>query len=83
MRYQKFLLILPLKLNQILLYKKLCPGPITFILNKKLNSNWYYYGFFRHWNLEVSDTVSCSPSLNCAEPKNTTNETGLGISFAF
>ena len=58
-------------------------GGFDFTLNKKLNSNWYYYGFFRHWNLEVSDTVSCSASLNCAEPKNSTNEIGGGISFVF
>ena len=58
-------------------------GGFDFTLNKKLNSNWYSYGFFRHWNLGESDMVSCSASLNCIEPKNSTNEIGVGISFAF
>lgn len=52
-------------------------------LNKKLNSNWSYYGFFRYWDLEDSDSVSCSSSSSCMEPRNTTNEIGIGISYGF
>ena len=58
-------------------------GGLDFTLNKKLTSNWYYYGFIRHWDLGASDAVSCSASSNCVEPKNSTNEIGVGISFTF
>ena len=58
-------------------------GGLDFTLNKKLTSNWNYYGFIRHWDLGASDAVSCSESANCIEPKNSTNEIGIGISFAF
>jgi len=58
-------------------------GGLDFTLNKKLTSNFYYYGFIRYWDLGVSDEVSCSASSNCIEPKNTTNEIGVGISFTF
>ncbi len=58
-------------------------GGFDLTLNKKLNSNWHYYGFFRRWDVGVSDVVSCSISLNCTEPKNSTNEIGVGISFSF
>ena len=58
-------------------------GGLDFTLNKKLTSNWFYYGFIRHWDLGASDAVSCSASSNCIEPKNSTSEIGVGISFSF
>ena len=39
--------------------------------------------FFRSWNIEDSDLVSCSPLIYCMEPKNQTHEIGAGISYHF
>ena len=56
---------------------------IDFTLRSKLNSKWSTYGFFRSWNIEDSDAVSCSALIYCYEPKNQTNEIGAGISYHF
>ena len=54
-----------------------------FTLRSKLNSKWSTYGFFRSWNIEDSDAVSCSALIYCMEPKNQTHEIGAGISYHF
>ena len=56
---------------------------IDLTLRSKLNSKWSTYGFFRSWNIEDSDAVSCSALIYCYEPKNQTNEIGAGISYHF
>ena len=56
---------------------------IDLTLRLKLNSQWSTYGFFRSWNIEDSNSVSCSPLIYCMEPKNQTNEVGAGISYYF
>ena len=56
---------------------------IDLTLRSKLNSKWSTYGFFRSWNVEDSDAVSCSALIYCIEPKNKTHEIGAGISYHF
>ena len=56
---------------------------IDLTLRSKLNDKWSTYGFFRSWNIEDSDVVSCSALIYCYEPKNQTHEIGAGISFHF
>ena len=56
---------------------------IDLTLRSKLNSKWSTYGFFRSWNVEDSDSVSCSALVYCMEPKNQTHEIGAGISYHF
>ena len=56
---------------------------IDLTLRSKFNSKWSTYGFFRSWNIEDSDTVSCSALIYCYEPKNKTHEIGAGISYHF
>ena len=56
---------------------------IDLTLRSKLNSKWSTYGFFRSWNIEDSDAVSCSALIYCYEPKNQTHEIGAGISYHF
>ena len=56
---------------------------IDITLRSKLNDRWYTYGFFRTWNIEDSDLISCSPLIYCYEPKNQTHEIGAGISYNF
>ena len=56
---------------------------IDLTLRSKLNSKWSTYGFFRSWNIEDSDAVSCSALIYCMEPKNQTHEIGAGISYHF
>ena len=56
---------------------------IDLTLRSKLNNKWSTYGFFRSWNIEDSDVVSCSALIYCYEPKNQTNEIGAGISYHF
>ena len=56
---------------------------IDITLRSKLNDRWYTYGFFRTWNIEDSDLISCSPLIYCYEPKNQTREIGAGISYNF
>ena len=56
---------------------------IDVTLRSKLNDRWYTYGFFRTWNIEDSDVVSCSALIYCYEPRNQTNEIGAGISYHF
>ena len=56
---------------------------IDLTLRSKLNSKWSTYGFFRSWNIEDSDVVSCSALIYCYEPKNQTHEMGAGISYHF
>ncbi len=56
---------------------------IDLTLRSKLNSKWSTYGFFRYWNIEDSDVVSCSALIYCYEPKNQTHEIGAGISYHF
>ena len=54
-----------------------------FTLRSKLNSKWSTYGFFRSWNVQSSDVVSCSTLIYCMEPKNHTLEIGAGVSYHF
>ena len=56
---------------------------IDLTLRSKLNKKWSTYGFFRSWNVEDSDSVSCSALVYCMEPKNQTHEIGAGISYHF
>jgi len=56
---------------------------IDLTLRSKLNKTWSTYGFFRSWNVEDSDSVSCSALIYCMEPKNQTHEIGAGISYHF
>ena len=56
---------------------------IDLTLRSKLNNKWSTYGFFRSWNVEDSDSVSCSALIYCMEPKNQTHEIGAGISYHF
>ena len=56
---------------------------IDVTLRSKLNDRWYTYGFFRTWNIEDSDVISCSPLIYCVEPKNQTHEIGAGNSYNF
>ena len=56
---------------------------IDLTLRSKLNKTWSTYGFFRSWNVEDSDSVSCSALVYCMEPKNQTHEIGAGISYHF
>ena len=56
---------------------------IDLTLRSKLNNKWSTYGFFRSWNIEDSDVVSCSALIYCYEPKNQTHEIGAGISYHF
>ena len=56
---------------------------IDLTLRSQLNSKWSTYGFFRSWNVEDSDSVSCSALIYCIEPKNQTHEIGAGISYHF
>ncbi len=56
---------------------------IDLTLRSKLNKKWSTYGFFRSWNVEDSDSVSCSALIYCMEPKNQTHEIGAGISYHF
>jgi hypothetical protein len=56
---------------------------IDLTLRSKINKQWSTYGFFRSWNIEDSDAVSCSALIYCMEPKNQTLEIGTGISFNF
>ena len=56
---------------------------IDLTLRSKLNKTWSTYGFFRSWNIEDSDLVSCSSLTYCYEPKNKTHEIGAGISYNF
>ena len=56
---------------------------IDLTLRSKLNNKWSTYGFFRSWNIEDSDVVSCSALIYCYEPKNQTHEIGVGISYHF
>ena len=56
---------------------------IDITLRSKLNNKWSTYGFFRSWNVEDSDSVSCSALVYCMEPKNQTHEIGAGISYHF
>ncbi len=56
---------------------------IDVTLRSKLNNKWSTYGFFRSWNVEDSDSVSCSALIYCIEPKNQTHEIGAGISYHF
>ena len=56
---------------------------IDITLRSKLNNKWSTYGFFRSWNIEDSDLVSCSSLTYCYEPKNKTHEIGAGISYHF
>lgn len=55
--------------------------------NYLIDENWSTYGFFRHWDIEKSDastgTVSGLASFTAWEPKNTTNEIGIGIAYKF
>jgi len=56
---------------------------IDITLRSKISDRWNTYGFFRTWNIEESDFVSCSPLIYCYEPKNQTHEIGAGISYNF
>lgn len=56
---------------------------IDITLRSKISDRWYTYGFFRTWNIEDSDLISCSPLIYCYEPKNQTREIGAGISYNF
>ena len=56
---------------------------IDITLRSKINNKWSTYGFFRSWNIEDSDLVSCSSLTYCYEPKNKTHEIGAGISYHF
>ena len=56
---------------------------IDLTLSSKLNNKWSTYGFFRSWNIQDSDVISCSALIYCYEPKNTTHEIGAGISYHF
>ena len=56
---------------------------IDLTLRSKFNRNWSTYSFFRFWNIEYSDAVSCSSLIYCYEPKNQTHEIGVGISYHF
>ena len=56
---------------------------IDLTIRSKLNRKWSTYGFFRYWNIEDSDLVSCSVLTYCYEPNNQTHEIGAGISYHF
>ena len=56
---------------------------IDLTLRSKLDTRWSTYGFFRAWNIEDSELMSCSPLIYCMEPKNRTYEIGAGISYHF
>ena len=56
---------------------------IDLTVRSKLNRKWSTYGFFRYWNIEDSDLVSCSALTYCYEPNNQTHEIGAGISYHF
>ena len=56
---------------------------IDLTLRSKLNNKWSTFGFFRSWNIEDSDVVSCSALTYCYEPKNKTYEIGAGVSYHF
>ena len=56
---------------------------IDLTLRSKLDNRWSTYGFFRYWDVEHSDLISCSPLIYCMEPKNQTHEIGAGISYNF
>ena len=56
---------------------------IDLTVRSKLNRKWSTYGFFRYWNIEDSDVVSCSALTYCYEPNNQTHEIGAGISYHF
>tara|TARA_Y100001968_G_scaffold313891_1_gene338626 strand:+ start:775 stop:1611 length:837 start_codon:yes stop_codon:yes gene_type:complete len=56
---------------------------IDLTLRSKLDNRWSTYGFFRAWNIEDSELMSCSPLIYCMEPNNRTHEIGAGISYHF
>lgn len=53
----------------------------------KINDKWSTYGFYRHWDIDKSEiatgTVSGVVSFTAWEPKNTTDEFGIGIAYKF
>ena len=53
--------------------------------NYQIDDNWSTYGFFRHWDIEKSDsstgTVLGLVSFTAFEPQNTTNEIGIGVAY--
>lgn len=53
----------------------------------KINDKWSAYGFYRHWDIDKSETatgtISGVVSFTAWEPKNTTDEIGIGLAYTF
>jgi len=56
-------------------------------LDYRLTEHWGVHAFFRYWSIEDSEVavgfVSGGAAFTALEPKNTTVESGLGVSYRF
>ena len=60
---------------------------MDFTIDYNLTDKTSLYSFYRHWDLEKSDTASGTFAgaliFQAFEPANTTTEAGIGIAFKF
>lgn len=58
-----------------------------FAVNYQITNKWSTYGFYRHWDIEKSETstgtIAGVIAFTAEEPKNTTDEIGIGIAYRF
>ena len=56
-------------------------------VNYEIDDKWPAYGFFRYWDIEKSNigtgTFAGVVAFYAWEPKNTTNELGIGLAYEF